>query len=90
MNLRNLDNTCTEVALPLTFIYVRRESPDEDLPGEPLAVVAAVHGAVVDAPAAARGRPPGPGAAASASAGRRRVEHGAALSRVAAKLVHSS
>ena len=85
----NLDNT--EVALPLTFIYVRRESPDEDLPGEPLAVVAAVHGAVVDAPAAAaRGRPPGPGAAASASAGRRRVEHGAALSRVAAKLVHSS
>ena len=66
----------------LTFIYVRRESPDEDLSGEPLAVVAAVDGAVEDAPsnaapaaAAARRRPPGPGAAAG-------------LSRVAAKLVH--
>ena len=83
MNLMNLDNT--EVAL--TFIYVRRESPDEDLSGEPLAVVAAVDGAVVDpSAAAARRRPPSPRAAAAAAS----LEHGAGLSRVAAKFIHSS
>ena len=64
----------------LTLVYVGRKSTHEDLPREPLPVVAAVDGAVVDAAAAARGRPPArPGAASAAG---RSVE----LSRVAAKL----
>ena len=66
--------------MTLTLVYVRRKSAHEDLPREPFPVVAAVDGAVVDAAAAARGRPPArPGAAATAG---RSVE----LSRIAAKL----